>query len=167
MRLKDVFNTFKTQEDCIAFLEARRWNGKPICPYCKSDVTHAHFKRHQCNKCHKSFSVTVGTIFHRTHVELQQWFALIVLMMNAKKGLSSLQASRDLGMRPATVWSMMHRIRNAFKQHNTDLFAGIVEMDETYIKTDEDNDDNSQTPKRGRGANKTSIIVIKERKCES
>ena len=57
--------------------------------------------------------MTVGTTFHRTHVDLQRWFLLISLMLSAKKGLSAMQAARDLDMRRPTVWSMMHRVRKA------------------------------------------------------
>lgn len=163
MRLHDIYNLLNTQEKCIEFLEKKRWKDGVVCPYCGSTVTHKHVRGgHQCNKCHKSFSVTVGTIFHNTHVPLQKWFLLIRLMINAKKGISAYQASRDIDLRRTTVWSMMHRIRKAFAQHNTELFAGIVEMDETYIKTDEDKDDDKPT-KRGRGAKKTAIVGLKEK----
>jgi hypothetical protein len=68
----------------------------------------------------------VGTIFHRTHVDLQRWFLLIALMLNARKGLGAMQAARDLEIRRATVWSMMHRIRVALVDDGK-LLAGIVD----------------------------------------
>lgn len=86
--------------------------------------------RWQCQICSRSFTVTVGTIFHRTHVDLQRWFLLISLMLSARKGLSAMQAARDLDMRRPTVWSMMHRVRKALADDER-LLAGIVEMDET------------------------------------
>jgi hypothetical protein len=93
-------------------------------------------------------------------------------MMNAKKSLSACQASRDLGIRRTTVWSMMHRIRNALKSGKKELLGGIVEMDETYVKTNtkskNDDIDDDLPPfdglKRGRGSqNNTAIIGIKEK----
>ena len=132
-----VYKRWPTREACIRHLESVRWGESPICAYCGS----AHVARHreltredrwQCWDCRKSFSVTVGTIFHQSHIDLQRWFLLISLMMAAKKGLSSLQASRDLEMRQKTVWSMMHRVRKALVDDGG-LLAGIVEMDETYI----------------------------------
>src|SRR5690606_19051235 len=92
-------------------------------------------QRWQCQDCHRAFAVTVGTIFHRTHIPLQNWFLLLGLMLNAKKSASSCQIARDLGMRQATVWSMMHRVRVAMAedQEQGALLYGIVEADEAYI----------------------------------
>lgn len=132
-----IYRRFPTKESCIEHLETVRWKGKPHCPYCKSERVSKHTEqdrrsRWQCSLCRKSFSVTVGTIFHNSHVDLQRWFLLISLMFSAKKGLSALQAARDLEMRSATVWSMMHRIRKAMMDDGK-LLAGIVEMDETFV----------------------------------
>ncbi|MDE2439287.1 MAG: IS1595 family transposase [Patescibacteria group bacterium] len=123
----------------------------------------------QCWSCHKSFSATVNTIFHNSHVDLQKWFLLISLMFSAKKGLSAMQAARDLDMRRPTVWSMMHRIRAAMKDDGK-LLAGIVEMDETFIggkprKKNRRDDDTlgGDTSKRGRGTDKEAVVGIIER----
>ena len=134
MNIAQVYRKFPTQESCIEYLEQKRWAGVPVCPYCGSTNTNHLEKqsRHYCNGCRKSFSVTINTIFHDTKVPLQDWFALISLMLNARKGISACQASRDLGIRRPTVWSMMNRIRKAM-QEDKGLLSGIVEMDETYI----------------------------------
>jgi transposase-like protein len=114
----------------------------------------------------------VGTIFHSTKIPLHKWFILISLMLNAKKGLSACQASRDLGIRRMTVWSMMHRVRKAMAD-NDSLLSGIVEMDETYIggkprKQAKKHDDDDDTPlppinKRGRGTKKECVVGMIER----
>ena len=72
MNIIQIFKQFPTQKDCIDFLEQRRWGDKPICPYCASTNTNSLVQelRHHCNGCRKSFSVTVGTIFHHTHIPL-------------------------------------------------------------------------------------------------
>ena len=135
-----VYRRWPTKDDCITHLEAVRWGGHPLCPYCGAQrVSHNRDSarrltaaRWKCQRCYKSFSVTVGTIFHNSHVDLQRWFLLISLMLSAKKGLSAMQASRDLEMRRPTVWSMMHRVRKALVDDGK-LLAGIVEMDETYV----------------------------------
>lgn len=133
----EVYRRWPAHEDCIAHLERVRWGENPTCPYCGAIKVARHRElarddRWQCSICHKSFTVTVGTIFHNTHVDLQRWFLLISLMLSAKKGLSAMQAARDLEMRRPTVWSMMHRVRRAFADDGR-LLAGIVEMDEAYI----------------------------------
>jgi transposase-like protein len=90
-------------------------------------------------------------------------------MQNAKKGLSSCQASRDIEVKQATTWSMMHRIRKAMGKDNS-LLSGIIEMDETYVggkprkdnKKDDDDENNTGSP-RGRGTKKTAVVGMVER----
>ena len=171
MNIIQIFKQFPTQESCVKHLEKIRWGDKPICVYCSSTNTNPLVKelRHHCNKCCKSFSVTVNTIFHQTHVPLQKWFLLISLMQNAKKGLSSLQASRDIEVSQTSTWSMMHRIRKAMSDDGS-LLSGIIEMDETYvggkprkeIKKDDDDENNIGSP-RGRGTKKTPVVGMVER----
>lgn len=165
-----IYRRFPTKEDCLNHLEQVRWGETPCCPYCKSEkVSRKKEKeqrnRWQCSLCRKSFSVTVGTIFHNSHVDLQRWFLLIALMFSAKKGLSAMQAARDLEMRRPTVWSMMHRIRKAMMDDGA-LLAGIVEMDETYIggkPRKGRKDDDGDGPKRGRGTKKVPVVGAVER----
>jgi transposase-like protein len=137
----EVYKRWPTKEACIEHLEAVRWGGHPLCPYCGAErVSHNRDSargltaaRWKCQRCLKSFSVTVGTVFHNSHIDLQLWFLLISLMLSAKKGLSAMQAARDLEMRRPTVWSMMHRVRKSLADKDGGLLRGIVEMDETYI----------------------------------
>jgi transposase-like protein len=168
--LVEVYRRWPTHTDCIAHLEAVRWGGHPLCPYCGADRIAHHRElerdnRWQCQRCDKSFSVTVGTIFHRTHVDLQKWFLLISLMLNAKKGLSAMQAARDLDMRRPTVWSMMHRIRAALDDDG-ELLTGLVEMDETYVggKRRKANHRDDDTPGPRGTAGKTAVVGAIERK---
>lgn len=173
MNIIQIFQQFPTQKSCVEHLENIRWGKKPVCVFCSSVNTNPLVKelRHHCNGCRKSFSVTVGTIFHGTHVPLQKWFLLIALMQNAKKGLSACQASRDIDLRRPTVWSMMHRIRNGMNDEGV-LLSGIVEMDESYIggkprkenkKDEDDSDENKNGNPRGRATKKTPVVGIVER----
>ncbi len=174
MNIIELSRKFSTPEKAIKHFEKVRWCGNVVCPYCKSDKTCKHHaqgkKRWQCWNCKKSFSVTVGTIFHHSHIPLNQWFLLMALMLNAKKGLSAYQAARDLGMNRPTVWSMMHRIRKAMETSEGELLKGIVEMDETYVggkprkgKDKNDNDDDKPSSPRGRGTKKTPVVGMVER----
>jgi transposase-like protein len=98
MNIIEVYKKFPTQEDCIKHLEAVRWKGQPTCPYCNSsNITSVPKEsRHHCNDCNTSFSVTVGTIFHKTKLDCQKWFLAISLVLNAKKGISARQLARDI-----------------------------------------------------------------------
>src|SRR5947209_1702850 len=98
MNIIEVYKKFPTQADCISHLEKVRWNHKPICPYCKSTRNTAtkQGRRYHCNTCNTSFSVTVGTIFHKTKLDFQKWFVAISLVLNGKKGISARQLSRDI-----------------------------------------------------------------------
>lgn len=171
MNIIQIFQKFPTEKDCIAHLEQVRWGGKPICPYCKSNRVTAMptESRHHCNNCKTSFSVTVGTIFHHTHLPLQKWFLALSLILNAKKGISSRQLARDLEVTKDTAWSMQMRVRDAMVEQG-EIFSGIIEMDETYIggkprkKNHRDDDmDGGNKSKRGRGTDKTPVIGIVER----
>ena len=135
--LVEIYRRFPDREAAIAHLEQTRWPNGIHCPACGADTVARKTEagqqdRLQCWSCKRSFSATVGTIFHNSHIDLQRWFLLISLMLNAKKGLSAMQAARDLEMRRPTVWSMMHRIRAALVDDGA-LLSGLVEMDEAYV----------------------------------
>jgi len=166
MNIMRVSDQFPTQGDCLAHLEQARWGGKPICPYCGSANTTRNQHRHRCYDCKTSFSVTVGTILHHTHLP-QKWFLAIMPRLNAKKGLSALQLSRDLDVNKNTAWRITTQIRKTMTQaEQRSLLTGIVEMDEAYIggkprKGSWHEDD--KPSKRGRGTNKVPVVGAVER----
>jgi transposase-like protein len=166
MNIVSIYKQFPTEADCIAHLERVRWRGKPICPYCKSGrTTSAKIeRRHHCNGCNTSFSVTVNTIFHHTHLDLQKWFLAISLVLNAKKGISARQLARDLEVNRNTAWYMGMRIRNAMFEQG-ELLKGIIEMDECYIggKPRKGNSPRGGMHKRGRGTDKPPVVGMVER----
>lgn len=175
MNVIELFQTFKTQEQALTYLENVRWRGQPVCPYCHSEKVGRHSSgdrehmRWQCRTCTRAFASTVGTIFHGTHVPLRDWFLVIALMLNAKKSASAMQISRDIGRRRATVWSMMHRIRLAMADdpYQKKLLYGIVEADETYVggkpRKPNRHDGDDGKSKRGRGTAKAAIVGAVER----
>jgi transposase-like protein len=174
MNIIEVFQSFQTQEQAVEYLEKVRWNGEPSCPYCGSTDCGRHaspdrkMSRWQCRDCGRAFSVTVGTMFHGTHIPLRDWFLVLALMLNAKKSASAYQIARDIGKRRPTVWSMMQRIRTAMANDPAQekLLYGIVEADETYVggKPRKGNRRDDDKPnKRGRGTKKTPVIGAVER----
>ncbi len=169
MNLIEIFKKFPTQKDCIKHLEKIKWKGQATCPYCNSNknTPYKEGSRYHCNHCNTSFSVTVNTIFHQTHLPIQKWFLATTLILNAKKGISSRQLARDIEVNKNTAWSMQMRIRKAMTDTPI-LLSGIVEMDETYIggkprKRNNNKDDNNTPLKRGRGTKKTPVVGMVER----
>ena len=168
MNITQVFEKVPTQKDCIAHLEKTRWGDKPICLYCKSDNTARMQHRHRCYNCRTAFSVTVGTIFHHTHVPLQKWCLAVTLMLNAKKGLSALQLSRDLQVNKNTAWRIAMQIRKAMNQVDQQrMLSGIVEMEETYVggkpRKGKKYDNPEDKPKPDRSTKKAPVIGALER----
>jgi len=170
MNIIEVYHRFPSHESCLKHLEKVRWNNRPACPYCASikSTPMPNELRHHCNDCNTSYSVTVGTIFHKTKLDLQKWFLAISLVLSAKKGLSARQLGRDLEVTKDTAWYMGMRIRKAMSQITDQrLLTGIVEMDETYVggKPRKGNNDDENTPKhkRGRGTDKIPVVGMVER----
>ncbi|MHB8626946.1 MAG: IS1595 family transposase [Aggregatilineales bacterium] len=169
MNIVEVYRKFPTEDDCIAYLEEVRWHGTPVCPYCHSDHTTPlpDEHRHHCNTCNTTFSVTVGTIFHHTHLPLQKWFLAISLILNAKKAIAARQLGRDLEVTKDTAWSLAMRIRKAMSEAGQrELLQGLVEMDEPYVggKPRKENDKGSSgQSKRGRGTDKTPVVGMVQR----
>ena len=135
--LKEVFAKFKDEATCRQFLIKQRWNGKPVCPYCGAEKHYVieNGKRFKCanNTCYKKFSVTVGTVFEASNIPLTTWFPAMYIISAHKKGISSVQLAKDLGVTQKTAWFMLHRIRESLKEDHPDMLTGIVEVDETYM----------------------------------
>ena len=165
MNIVKIYEIFPTNDHCITHLEKVRWGDKPKCPYCQSHkVTPMKSKRrHHCNNCNTSFSVTVRTIFHHTHLPLQKWFLALSIILNAKKGIAARQLGRDLQVNKDTAWRMAMKIREAMmEKEQRELLTGLVEMDETYIGGKPRK--GTGPHKRGRGTKKTPVVGMVERK---
>src|SRR5919202_469488 len=123
------------------YLASIRWpDGKPVCPHCgEGERRHYPLKSRtrrlwKCAACRKQFSVTVGTIFESSHIGLHKWLYAFWLLCASKKGLSSHQVHRMLGVTYKTAWFMAHRIRYAMEiSPAAPKLSGIIEADETYI----------------------------------
>ena len=121
---------------CRDAMEQWRWNGEPFCPHCGGTKPYklGDGKTYRCREktCRKDFTVTVGTIFENSKIPLSTWIASIFVITAHKKGISSLQLSRDVGITQKTAWFVLHRIRYIMDEPNPEPLDQIVELDETY-----------------------------------
>jgi transposase-like protein len=126
---------FPDEQSCIEYLSEARWGGKPVCVHCgnpENIYRIANGKLYKCSRCRKQFSVRIGTIFEDS--PLQKWFMAIYILTAHKKGISSLQLHRDIGVTQKTAWFMLHRIRYAIATNSFNKpLTGTVEADETYV----------------------------------
>lgn len=134
---------FKDPDAAREHLESIRWPNGPICPHCGAvdRISKLNGNAHRpgvydCGHCRDQFTVTVGTVFERSHIPLHKWLMAATLIVASKKGISSHQLHRMLGVTYKTAWFMSHRLREAMKPSGSGLLGGggkIVEADETFF----------------------------------
>src|SRR5258708_5513136 len=134
---------FTNEEAARKHLEAIRWPSGPVCPHCGGTERQSRLngKAHRsglifCRECREQYTVTVGTVFERSKIALHKWVLATHLLCSSKKGISSHQLHRTLGVTYKTAWFMSHRIREAMGDKPSGKLGGggkIVEVDETYF----------------------------------
>jgi transposase-like protein len=164
-------------DEAAAFdrLEAIVWKNGPICPHCgclgriaalngvKDKKGRERLGLKKCYDCRKQFTVRVGTIFERSHVPFHVWFQAAYLMCSSKKGVSSNQLHRTLGVTLQTAWFMSHRLREAMRTGSLAPMGGAggtVEADETFIGRKE-----GSVKRRGHG-HKNAVLSLVDRESE-
>ena len=136
--LRELIASMPTENQCWEYLVSQRWpDGKPVCPYCGSGHIYRvkERQRFKCGNpdCYKKFSVTVGTIFEASKMPLFKWLTAVYLATAHKKGISSYQLGRDIGISQKSAWFMLHRIREMMRSKDNDKLDNIVEVDETFV----------------------------------
>lgn len=162
---------FKDDEAARLHLEAIRWPNGPVCPHCGEtenikklgDSAKHRPGLYKCYSCKGQFTVTVGTLFERSKIPLHKWFLAVYFLCSSKKGMSSHQLHRMLGVTYKTAWFMTHRIREAMRDSGGfDLMGGnggTMEVDETFWGNKK-----PKGQKEGRGyAHKEKIFSLLER----
>jgi transposase-like protein len=174
MNLIDVTSQFKTDDDCLAYLETMRWPEGIRCPVCGCDKVskinrkpgskNVRTRIYQCLEptCKQQFSATSGTIFNDSHLPLTKWFLAMALIVDAKKSISANQLKSHLGIGSyRTAWYMAHRIRKAMENNSIEKLTGVVEIDETYVggKHRKQQGNLGAVGFQGRSTQKKSVVI--------
>jgi len=131
--LKDLRAIFRTNEDCIKFLEELIWEGEPVSPYDKtSKVYKCKDGWYKCKNTGKEFNILTGTLFQGTKIDLTIWFEIIFRENSDRQGLASTTVSREYGITQRAAWYMLQKIRAAMGKENHQELKGTVEVDEYY-----------------------------------
>src|ERR1700737_4718934 len=147
-----LFEMIPDQESARHYLESRLWPNGARCPVCGTGdrITTRKNGFYRCNQCREDFTVRTGTIFERSHVPLHKWLYAMYLLLTARKGISSLQLAKEIGIRQGSAWFMLHRIREACGPDLKKL-CGTVEIDECFVGGIEANKHGNKKLKAGRG----------------
>ena len=163
----ELAKMYSTEHKARKYFEELRWGKKPVCVRCgcfeKITKQKKHPGRYWCGDCRNFFTAFTDTPFEYAKVKPQQWIVAAYLLMTARKGISSLQLSKELSVSQPTAWYMLHRLRLACGD-NMEALSGVVEIDETYLGGLERNRKHGekQNP-RGGAKGKTAVIGMRER----
>src|ERR1039458_9053748 len=161
-----LFQMFPDETTARLYLESRLWPKGVTCPTCAGQdrITPRKAGFHRCNKCQLDFTIRTGTIFERSHIPLHKWLYAMYLLVTARKGISSLQLSKEIGVTQKSAWFMLHRLREACGGPKLTKLKGIVELDECFIGGKERNKHEAKKLKAGRGAvGKVAVLGMRER----
>lgn len=166
--LPQLLDHFKDEKTGIEYYERIRWNGKPVCPHCGVDKTPYRTNRgFKCSdkNCSKKFTVKTGTIFDNSKISFRIWFAAIFLAGSNRKGISSHQLSRELGITQKTAWFVLHRVREMLKSYAPAMIGEnkTVEADEAYLGGREQFKHKNKKTKEGEPDKKKVVLGAIER----
>ncbi|HTV26819.1 MAG TPA: IS1595 family transposase [Xanthobacteraceae bacterium] len=161
-----LFEPFPDQEAARTYLEGLLWPEGPRCPVCGTGdrITTRRGGFYRCNQCKEDFTVRTGTVMERSHIPLHKWVYAMYLVVIARKGISSMQLAKEIGITQKSAWFMLGRLREACGGTDFSKLKGIIEIDEAYIGGLSKNMHASkrQAGQQG-GAGKATVLGMRER----
>jgi transposase-like protein len=159
MSFMGFIDKFKTEKDCRDHYFNIKWPMGFVCPKCgHTEYSFIESRNlYQCKKCSHQASLTAGTIMHKSHTPLRQWFCAIFLVVHDKRGISAKQLSKDINISYYTAWLMLQKLRSAMGQRDAKyILGGTIEMDDAFFGAP------TEGGKRGRGTDKTPALIALE-----
>ena len=167
-----LFALIPDEATARTYLEVRLWPAGPVCPECKrgDSITVRRGGYYRCNACPDdsaghNFTVRTNTIFERSHIPLHKWVYAMYLLVTARKGISSMQLAKEIGITQKSAWFMLQRLREACSTPDSiDRLRGIIEVDECFVGGKEANKHEYKKLHAGRGGvGKTAVLGMRER----
>ena len=168
LSIMDVMRMFATEADAVAWFEDARWHGTPTCSHCGNteQITRPKSKpfTYWCTACHQTFTVRTGTVMEDSKLPTWKWGVAAYYILTARKGISSLQLSKEIRVTQKTAWFLLQRIREACQQGAFKLDQ-VVEIDEVYLGGRNHNRHAGQRPKIGQGTTrKQAVLGMRQRR---
>ena len=163
-----LFEMFPDQESARVYLESLLWPEGPRCPVCGTGerITTRKGGFYRCNQCQEDFTVRTGTVMERSHIPLHKWVYAMYLVVTARKGVSSMQLAKEIGITQKSAWFMLGRLREACGGTDFSKLKGIIEIDEAFIGGRAQNMHAADKKRRGiktGGYSKTAVLGMRER----